>query len=130
WMKGGSVDDSWGFYRKLLSTFANRIYIPTILGIPVDDATGGFRCWRRQTLIGLDLDRIRSKGYVFMVEMGYVTCRLGFRVKEFPIHFPERKLGKSKMGAGIQIEAAARVWQVKQMHRSLNPEMRRKTAYT
>ena len=130
WMKGGSVDESWGFYRKLLSTFANRVYIPTILGIPVHDATGGFRCWRRQTLIGIDLDRIRSKGYVFMVEMVYVTYRLGFRVKEVPIHFPDRKLGISKMGAGIQIEAATRVWQVMQMHRSLNPEMRRTTAYT
>jgi len=59
-----------------------------------------------------------------------VTCRLGFRVKEVPIHFPDRKLGISKMGPGIQIEAATRVWQVMQMHRSLNPEMRRTTAYT
>ncbi len=130
WVKGGSVDERWSFYRKLLSWFANRVYIPTILGIPVHDATGGFRCWRRQTLIGLDLDRIRSKGYVFMAEMIYVTTRLGFRVAEIPIHFPDRTLGKSKMGANIQIEAAIRVWQVMSLHHSLNPEMRRTTAYT
>lgn len=129
WTKGGSVDERWSIYRKLLSWFANRVYIPTILGIPVHDATGGFRCWRRQTLIGLDLDRIRSKGYVFMAEMIYVTSRLGFRIAEVPIHFPDRTLGKSKMGASIQIEAAIRVWQVMQIHHALNPQMRRTTAY-
>jgi dolichol-phosphate mannosyltransferase len=130
WTDGGSVDERWSFYRKLLSWFANRVYIRTILNIPVHDATGGFRCWRRQTLIGLDLDRIQSRGYVFMVEMVYVASRLGFRIKEFPIHFPDRKYGVSKMGAGIQIEAATRVWQVMQLHHTLNPDMRRTRAYT
>lgn len=130
WMKGGSVDERWSFYRKLLSQFANRVYLPLILGIPVHDATGGFRIWRRQTLIGLDLDRIRSKGYVFMAEMVYVTTRLGFRVAEIPIHFPDRKYGQSKMGMKIQFEAATRVWQVRQRHHGLNDQMRRTTAYT
>lgn len=129
-VKGGSVDESWSPYRKLLSWFANRIYTPLILGIPLYDATGGFRIWRRSTLIGLDLDRIRSNGYVFQVEMAYVAHRLGFRVKEIPIYFPDRKLGTSKMDVRIQIEAAMRVWQVMQRHRALTPQMRRTTAYT
>lgn len=129
-IKGGSVDESWSPYRKLLSWFANRVYTPLILGIPLYDATGGFRIWRRSTLIGLDLDRIRSNGYVFQVEMAYVAHRLGFRVKEIPIYFPDRKLGTSKMDIRIQIEAAVRVWQVMQRHRSLTPQMRRTTAYT
>ncbi len=122
--KGGGVDEKWSVYRKLLTWFANRVYTPTILGIPVRDATGGFKIWRRNTLIGLDLNRIRSSGYVFQVEMTYVTCRLGFRVTEIPIYFPDRELGESKMDIRIQIEAAARVWQVRQRHRNLTPQMR------
>jgi dolichol-phosphate mannosyltransferase len=129
-VKGGSVDKTWSIYRKLLSWFANRIYTPTILGIPIYDATGGFRIWRRETLIGLDLDRIRSSGYIFQVEMVYVAHRLGFRVAEIPIYFPDRELGQSKMDIKIQIEAAARVWQVMMRHRKLNPQMRRQSAYT
>jgi len=122
--KGGSVDEHWSFYRKLLTWFANRIYTPTILGIPIHDATGGYRIWRRNTLIGLDLNRIRSNGYVFQVEMAYVAYRLGFRVAEIPIYFPDRELGESKMDVRIQIEAALRVWQVRQRHRNLTPQMR------
>ncbi len=122
--KGGSVDENWSVYRKLLTWFANRVYTPTILGIPVRDATGGYRIWRRNTLIGLDLNRIRSSGYVFQVEMAYVACRLGFRVNEIPIYFPDRELGESKMDIRIQIEAAMRVWQVRQRHRNLTPQMR------
>jgi dolichol-phosphate mannosyltransferase len=129
-VKGGSVDETWSIYRKLLSWFANRIYTPTILGIPIYDATGGFRIWRRETLIGLDLDRIRSSGYIFQVEMVYVAHRLGFKVAEIPIYFPDRTLGESKMDIRIQIEAAARVWQVMMRHRKLNPQMRRQNAYT
>lgn len=129
-VKGGSVDENWSFYRKLLSWFANRVYTPLILGIKVYDATAGYRIWRRQTLIGLDLDRIRSNGYVFQVEMAYVACRLGFRVGEIPIYFPDRRLGKSKMDIRIQIEAAIRVWQVMMRHRSLTPQSRRTKAYT
>ncbi|MBZ0287950.1 MAG: polyprenol monophosphomannose synthase, partial [Anaerolineae bacterium] len=128
--KGGSVDETWSFYRKLLSWFANRVYTPLILGIPVYDATGGYRIWRRQTLIGLDLDRVRSNGYVFQVEMAYITHRLGFRVSEIPIHFPDRTRGTSKMDVRIQMEAALRVWQVMRRHHALNPAMRRTEVYT
>lgn len=122
--KGGSVDENWSFYRKLLTWFANRVYTPTILGIPVRDATGGYRIWRRNTLIDLDLNRIRSNGYVFQVEMAYVTSRLGFRVAEIPIYFPDRELGESKMDIRIQIEAAMRVWEVRKRHHNLTPQMR------
>lgn len=122
--KGGSVDETWGIHRKLLSWFANRIYTPIILGIPVYDATGGYRIWRRNTLIGLNLDRIRSNGYVFQVEMAYVTHRLGFRVSEIPIYFPDRQHDQSKMDFSITIEAALRVWQVMMRHRRLNAQMR------
>ncbi len=129
YVKGGSVDEQWGAYRKLLSWFANRIYTPVILGIAVYDATGGYRCWRRQTLIGIDLDRIRSNGYVFQVEMAYIACRLGFRVREIPIHFPDRKFGASKMSPRIALEAALRVWQLLLWHHTLTPQQRRTEPY-
>ena len=129
YIKGGSVDESWSLYRKALSWFANRIYVRTLLGIPVNDATGGFKLWRRQTLIGLDLERVRSNGYVFQVEMTYITCRLGFSVAEVPIYFPDRERGHSKMDSNIAIEAALRTWQVMFRHHSLKPSMRRTQAY-
>ena len=128
--KGGGVDENWSIYRKLLSWFANRLYVRLVLGLPVADATAGYRLWRRQTLIGLDLNRIRSNGYVFQVEMTYVAWRLGFRVAEIPIYFPDRKRGESKMDLRIQLEAALRVWQVLMRHRALKPNMRRTEAYT
>jgi len=130
YIRGGGVDESWSFMRKALSWFANRIYVRTLLNVPVNDATGGFRLWRRQTLIGLDLDRIRSNGYVFQVEMTYISCRLGFKVTEIPIYFPDRERGNSKMDSNIAIEAALRVWQVMYRHHSLNPQMRRKEVYS
>lgn len=128
-VRGGSVDQSWGFYRKLLSWWANRLYVPTILHIPIFDATGGYRLWRRETLFGLDLDRVRSNGYVFQVEMAYVAVRLGYKVVEIPIHFPDRQRGESKMHARIALEAAMRVWAIRQRHHNLNPLMRREEPY-
>lgn len=130
YVKGGSVDEKWSMFRVGLSWFANRVYVPTILGIPIHDATGGFRLWKRHTLIGLDLDRFRSTGYVFQVELAYVAHRLGFKFAQIPIHFPDRKRGYSKMVFKIQVEAALRTWQVRWRHRSLSPSMRRTDAYT
>ncbi|GAB4522927.1 MAG: polyprenol monophosphomannose synthase [Anaerolineae bacterium] len=124
-VRGGSVDESWSPYRKLLSWWANRIYVPTILHIPIYDATGGYRLWRRETLIGLDLDRVQSNGYVFQVEMVYVTVRLGYKVVEMPIHFPDRQRGQSKMDSRIALEAARRTWEIRRRHHALNPLMRR-----
>lgn len=128
-VRGGGVDKDWSPYRKLLSWFANRVYVRTLLGINVADATAGYRLWKSSTLIGLNLDRVRSNGYVFQVEMAYVTARLGYKIAEVPIYFPDRQLGDSKMDARIQIEAAMRVFQVMARHRGLKPSMRRTTAY-
>jgi dolichol-phosphate mannosyltransferase len=122
---GGGVDQSWSLYRKLLSWFANGVYVRVLLGIPISDATGGYRIWRRETLMGMDMDRVRSNGYVFQVEMAYVAYRLGYHIAEIPIYFPDRERGKSKMGSHIVFEAALRVWQLIYRHHSLNPHMRR-----
>ena len=116
---GGSVDEGWGPLRKLLSWWANRAYAPAILHIPVSDATGGFRCYHRASLIGIDLDRVKANGYVFQVEMIYLAHRLGYRIGEVPIHFPDRQHGDSKMTGTIALEAAVRVWQIKFRHRAL-----------
>lgn len=130
YVKGGSVDERWSLYRKGLSWFANRVYTAAILRTPVRDVTGGFRVWRRQALVGLDLDRVRSNGYIFLVEMAYIAHRLGYRIKEVPIHFPDRQRGDSKMDVKIQLEAAFRLWQIVYRHRALNPHMRRTGAYS
>lgn len=129
YMKGGSVDPKWGPLRKLLSWWANRVYTPTILNIPVHDATGGFRVYHRDTMIGLNLEQVKSSGYVFQVEMIYVTHKLGYDIGELAIHFPDRIRGESKMTSNIAFEAALRVWQIKFRHRGLNETMRRTETY-
>lgn len=123
-MKGGGVDHSWSIYRKMLSLWANRIYTPAILRLPVYDATGGFKMWRRETLQGMGLARIQSNGYVFQVEMTYVAHKLGYRIGEFPIYFPDRQEGTSKMSSKVALEAAARVWQILARHHHLTPKDR------
>ena len=123
YVPGGSVDRRWSAGRKLLSSFGNT-YARLILGLRVRDATGGFRVWRRETLLGMPLDRIRSNGYIFQVEMAFVAQRLGYEVAEAPIYFEDRRIGQSKMSFRIQAEAALRVWQVLWMHRRLTPDQR------
>lgn len=124
YVPGGSVDEDWGIGRVLLSWWGN-FYARTILRMRVMDSTGGFRVWRRETLAGIPLERIRSNGYVFQVEMAYVAQQLGYRIAEVPIHFEDRRIGQSKMSLRIQVEAALRVWQVLLMHRALTPDDRR-----
>jgi dolichol-phosphate mannosyltransferase len=124
YVQGGGTDENWGWGRWLLSWWANSIYTRLILGCRVKDVTAGFKCWRRETLLGIDLDRIRSQGYVFQVEMAYVTERLGYRVLEMPIHFKDRRVGYSKMTMPVQIEAALRVFEVRWRHRGLRPRDR------
>ncbi|NDJ85502.1 MAG: polyprenol monophosphomannose synthase [Chloroflexi bacterium] len=126
-IKGGSVDENWAWWRKLLSWFANSVYIRLILRTRTRDMTGGFKLWRRTTLIGLGLDRVRSNGYVFQVEMTYVAQRLGYKIIEVPIYFPDREIGESKMSFHIQYEAAARVFQVWWRHRNLTAKDRATT---
>jgi dolichol-phosphate mannosyltransferase len=123
YVKGGQLDEHWGIGRVFLSWFGNA-YARAILGLNVLDTTGGYRLWRRDTLIGMPLDRIRSNGYVFQVEMALVAQRLGYRILEMPIYFKDRRIGTSKMTLRIQIEAAVRVWQLLLLHRHLKPAQR------
>ncbi len=121
YVRGGQTDEGWGRGRWLLSWWANSIYTRLILGVETKDTTAGFKCWRRETLHGIDLSRIHSQGYIFQVEMAYITERLGYRVLEIPIYFPDRQVGRSKMSMSVKIEAAMRVWQVRQRHHRLRP---------
>jgi len=118
YVPGGKLDESWPFWRKALSGFGN-FYARIILNLPVRDATGGFRLWRRETLRRMPLERVKSNGYVFQVEMAYVASLLGFRFKEIPIYFADRRWGESKMSFRIQVEAAFRVWLLPGFYRDL-----------
>ena len=118
YVPGGALDRNWPFWRKWLSGFGN-LYARAILSLPIHDVTGGFRLWRRETLAAMPLDRVRSNGYVFQVEMAFVAQRLGFNMKEVPIYFAERQWGQSKMSFHIQVEAAVRVWALPGQYRDL-----------
>jgi dolichol-phosphate mannosyltransferase len=120
----GKLDERWETGRVLLSAWAN-LYARALLGVRVKDATAGFKVWRRNALLGIGLERIRSNGYVFQVEMAYVAERLGYRVLEMPIYFEDRRIGHSKMTMPVKIEAAWRVWEVGWRHRHLTPADRR-----
>lgn len=124
YVEGGQTDERWEWGRWFLSWWANSIYTRVILGVKVKDATAGFKCWCRETLLGIDLNRIHSQGYVFQVEMAYVAERLGYRALEIPIYFEDRRIGQSKMTVPVKIEAALRVWEVRWRHRRLRPKDR------
>ena len=94
---------NWDLKRLILSKAAS-LYVRTITGMPFADCTAGFKCWRREALIAVDLDRPLSNGYVFLAEMSYRAFRKGLRMKEVPIVFVERRLGQSKMSSNIMIE--------------------------
>jgi dolichol-phosphate mannosyltransferase len=118
YVKGGSLDERWPAWRKFLSAFGN-FYARTILAFPLHDVTTGYRMWRREALESMPLDRIRSSGYIFLVEMAYVAYLMGYRITETPIHFADRRWGKSKMSLKIQLEAAVRIWDVRWHYRDL-----------
>jgi len=107
WVPGGSVVN-WPYSRKVLSRGGN-LYTRVMLGIPLHDATGGFRAFRSQTLRTLDLTGVESKGYCFQVDLAWRAVRAGLRVREVPIEFIERELGVSKMNQRIVVEALWRV---------------------
>ena len=111
YIPGGAVDERWPLWRKGLSSFGN-MYARTILRLPVRDATGGYRMWRRDALLGIPLERVRSNGYAFQVETAYIAYRLGYTFREVPFYFADRRWGHSKMSFRIQREAAVRVWQM------------------
>jgi len=122
YIKGGSLDKRWPLWRKLLSAFGNS-YARAILQFPLHDITTGFRMWRREALANMPLDRIRSNGYIFLVEMAYVAFLMEYDIVETPIHFEDRRFGESKMSLKIQLEAATRIWDVWWHYR----DMRRKS---
>ena len=95
---------NWPIGRVIMSYYAS-VYVRKVLGMKVYDTTAGFKCYRRRVLETIDLDRIRMKGYGFQIEMKYTTYKLGFKIKEVPIIFVDRKEGTSKMSSGIFGEA-------------------------
>ncbi len=105
---------NWPLSRLILSYGAN-VYTKMITWLPVNDATGGFKCFRRRVLEGLDLDHVHSDGYGFQIEMSFKAWRKGFRIKEIPITFTDRRVGISKMNKKIIFEAMWLVWRLRLM---------------
>jgi dolichol-phosphate mannosyltransferase len=112
YVPGGGVTD-WGLFRRLLSR-GGSWYARMVLRVPVRDLTGGFKCFRRATLEGIDYNRTHADGYGFQIELTYRAIKAGFRVKEVPIVFRDRQAGTSKMSPRIAIEA---VWKVPALRR-------------
>src|SRR3954452_24470228 len=111
YIAGGGVAD-WGVSRRVISR-GGSAYARAVLGLPVRDVTGGFKCFRREVLEGIDLPTVRSHGYGFQVELTYRAVLRGFRVREVPIVFRDRRAGRSKMSWWIALEAAWRVPQIR-----------------
>jgi dolichol-phosphate mannosyltransferase len=103
---------NWPLSRLILSVGANH-YASFVTGLPLKDCTGGFKCFRRETLQKLPLDRVHSDGYGFQIELNFHAWRLGMRIKEIPIIFTDRVIGESKMSKRIIWEAAWMVWRLR-----------------
>lgn len=127
---GGELDERWSWWRWLLSWWANVVWARVILGVRTKDATAGFKCWRRSALQRIGLERITSNGYVFQVEMAYVSEKLNFRILEIPIYFEDRRIGQSKMTVPVKIEAALRVFEIRWRHHNVQPMTSPKSAET
>ena len=108
---GGIRVMNWPLSRLLISTFGG-VYVRVITGLPIMDPTGGFKCFRREVLEALDLDKVTSNGYSFQIEMTFKAWMKNFRIKEIPIMFVERRAGSSKMSKAIAIEAFWKVWRL------------------
>ncbi len=115
YVPGGRVYSNRAMTRRFLSWLANSLMARLILKGGIKDATSGFRCWRSNALEAIDLDRIRSKGYIFQVEMCRAAQKRGLRIVETPIYFGVRRCGKSKMCFDIQLEAV--IWFLRQLFR-------------
>ena len=112
---------NWPLQRLIISYGAN-IYTRLVTRLPVRDATGGFKCWRREALEAINLDGVRSQGYSFQIEMTYRAWLKGFRITEIPIIFVDRTVGESKMTYSIMLEAAVmiprlRIWKLFGWHK-------------
>lgn len=103
---------NWPMGRVLMSYFASK-YVRCVLGVDIHDTTAGFKCYKRQVLETIELDKIRFKGYAFQIEMKYTAYKCGFTIKEVPIIFINRVLGTSKMSGGIFSEALLGVIKLK-----------------
>ena len=103
---------NWPIGRLMLSYFAN-VYARAVTGLPLFDATGGFKCFRRKVLEAIDLDAVRSNGYAFQIEMSFRAWKRGFRIMEIPIVFHDRTEGESKMSGNIVQEAVFMVWRLR-----------------
>jgi dolichol-phosphate mannosyltransferase len=119
YVRGGSVDGRWPLGRRVLSAWGN-FYARHLLGLPFQDVTTGYRLWRRETIRAIPLERIRSGGYIFQVEMVYLAHRLQNKIFELPIHFAERQSGRTKMSLKIGFEAAWRVWRMPLAYRDVH----------
>lgn len=124
YVPGGTLDDGWGAWRRFVSWWAN-LYSRMILGLRIRDMTAGFKLWRREALLEIGLQDVRSNGYSFQVEMAYLCERRGYRLVEIPIHFEDRRIGHSKLDMPVKIESAWRTWQIRWRYRHLE---RRKPA--
>jgi len=105
---------NWPLTRLIISTLANK-YTRLITGIPINDCTSGFKCFRRAVLEAIPLDKVKSNGYSFQIEMNFKAWKRGFKIKEIPIIFYDRMVGTSKMSRKIMVEAAYMVWKLKFM---------------
>ena len=100
----GGETPQWSALRRFISDAGNH-FARMVLGIPVHDCTSGYRCYRTHALAGLQLDQVRARGYAFQVEMVYAIWRSGRRIREVPIAFVDRQVGRSKMSRAILLEA-------------------------
>ncbi len=107
---GGTVN--WGIGRQVISR-GGSLYARSILGVGINDLTGGFKCFNRRVLETLDLDAVQSTGYAFQIELTYRTLKKGFTVREVPIVFEDRRVGHSKMSKKIFLEALTMVWKLR-----------------
>jgi dolichol-phosphate mannosyltransferase len=107
YVPGGGIEN-WGVIRRAISA-GGSLYARLVLGVPIRDLTGGFKCFRRAVLEAIPLDDVRSRGYAFQIELTYRAIRKGFRVEEVPIRFVDRAVGGSKMSRAIVLEA---IWKL------------------
>jgi dolichol-phosphate mannosyltransferase len=112
YLEGRVTVVNWPIARLLLSYFAN-VYARFVTGLPVYDATSGFKAFRRQALQAVNLDRVESEGYAFQIEVSFRAWRKGFTIGEIPIVFADRTLGESKMSKKIIWEAVWKVWKLR-----------------
>lgn len=116
----GGRTENWSMLRSLISR-GGSLYTQTLLKLPVQDCTSGFKCLRREVLEGIDFDGLKASGFGFQVEINAFAARAGFRIVEVPIVFPDRSAGRSKMSLRIFLEAITLVWKLRSQQSPLHP---------